>query len=287
MASDLTAVRRWFAEDLQLRVPVRQRAVIEAFAAVPRERFLGAGPWRVMHRPDQPFMTEDADPRWLYHDILVTIDAERNLNNGQPSLWAHVFDHLDLRAGERVMQIGTGTGYYSAVLAELVGPTGRITAVEHDAGLAARARDHLAPWPQVAVVAGDGRAHDPGEVDAIVVCAGSTHPAPLWLDRLADGGRLVMPLTGDSWWGFFLRAVRHGDRFAAGSIGPVGIFHCAGGRDPAAAERLKAALEALGREPVPIHTLHRGAPAAADADKVWYSGPGFWLEHAPAPRRLA
>jgi protein-L-isoaspartate(D-aspartate) O-methyltransferase len=76
------------------------------------------------------------------------------------------------------------------VLAEIVGREGRVVAVEHDAELAARARGNLEPWPQADVVAGDGRTHDPGEVDVVIVCAGSTHPAPRWLDRLAEGGAL-------------------------------------------------------------------------------------------------
>jgi len=280
---ELMAMRRWYAEDLRLRTPVRRNmSVVEAFAAVPRERFLGPGPWRILPdaRTDLPFTTPDDAPHWLYHDVLVTIDPARRLNNGLPSFWAHNLDHLDLQRGERVLQVGAGTGYYSALLGEIVGPRGRVTAVEHDEELAARARINVAPWRQVEVVAGDGRAHDAGEVDAIVVFAGSTHPAPLWLDRLAEGGRLIMPLTSENWWGFVLRALRHEDEFDAAALGWVGIFPCAGGRDDAAADRLAAALTdarcpATG---LPLRTLHRGEPRADEMDKVWYHAPGFWLE---------
>ncbi|HEV7982481.1 MAG TPA: methyltransferase domain-containing protein [Xanthobacteraceae bacterium] len=59
------------------------------------------------------------------------------------------------------MQVGSGTGYYAAVLAEIVGPNGRVIAVECDDDLAAKARDNLRPWAQVEVVHGDGRTHDP------------------------------------------------------------------------------------------------------------------------------
>jgi protein-L-isoaspartate(D-aspartate) O-methyltransferase len=287
---DLAKLRAWYAEDLRLRTPVlRNPSVVEAYAAVPRENFLGPGPWRILsdNRTDLPFQTPDASPHWIYHDVLVAIDPARALNNGMPSFWAHNFDHLDLARGERVLQVGAGTGYYSALLAEMVGPQGRVTAVEYDADLAARARENLAPWPQVEVVAGDGRAHDPGEVDAVVVFAGSTHPAPLWLERLAEGGRLVMPLTGENWRGFVLRTVRHGDDYDAASISGVGIFPCAGGRDDEAAKRLSRTLQLhyLGRGSagdLPIRALHRGEAAAEDADKVWYHAPGFWLERAIA-----
>jgi protein-L-isoaspartate(D-aspartate) O-methyltransferase len=269
---------------LRLRSPIlRNLSVVEAFAAVPRERFLGAGPWQILPdvRPNQPFLTPDDAPHWLYHDVLVAIDPARHLNNGMPSFWAHNLDHLDLQRGERVLQVGAGTGYYSAILAEMTGPHGRVTAVEYDAELATRARVNLEPWDHVEVVAGDGRAHDAGEVDAIVVFAGSTHPARLWLDRLADGGRLIMPLTAKDWWGFMLRAVRRQDAFEAAAIGGVGIFPCMGGRDEEAAGRLERILMGAlrGRAmDIPIQALHGGEPALGDADKVWYQAPGFWLE---------
>ena len=288
---DLARMRGWYAEDLRLRTPIRRNlSVADAFAAVPRERFLGPGPWRIISpvQLDQPFMTPDDAPHWLYHDVLVAIDPERRLNNGQPSFWAHNLDHLDLQRGERVLQVGAGTGYFSAVLAEIVGPRGRITAVEHDATLAARARSNLAPWRHVEVVAGDGCTHDPGEVDAVVVFAGATHPAPLWLDRLAEGGRLVMPLTGEDWWGFMLRAQRRGVAFDATAIGRVGIFPCAGGRDGAAVQELTQALKAAqtrAATDLPFRKLHRGEPGPDDA--AWYRAPGFWLEHAPPADAMA
>jgi len=297
------AQRSWYAEDLKLRAPVqRNMAIVEAFAAVARERFFGVGPWRILtEQLHGYFQTPDDDPRWIYHDVLVAIDHTRALNNGLPSLWARNFDHLDLRRDQRVMQVGAGTGYYAAVLAEIVGPGGRVIAVECDGELAAKARDNLRPWPQVEVVHGDGRTHDPGEVDAIIVFAGSTHPAPLWLDRLVSSGQLLMPLTGENWRGFMLRVTRCCDydanlivlptardrnRFDAVSVGPIGFFPCVGGRDEQAAKRLKDAFYELyrgsSRSEIPIEALHRGDPSPESMDKVWYHGPGFWLERKPS-----
>jgi protein-L-isoaspartate(D-aspartate) O-methyltransferase len=293
------AQRYWFAEDLKLRAPVRRNmAIVKAFAAVARERFLGPGPWRILpDRCDDYLQTPDNDPRWIYHDVLVAIDHTRGLNNGLPSFWARNFDHLDLKRDQRVMQVGAGTGYYAAVLAEIVGPNGHVIAVECHGELAERACLNLDPWRQVDVVHHDGRAHDPGEVDVIIVFAGSTHPAPLWLDRLAPGGQLLMPLTNENRWGFLLRATRCRDydaesivlppardqnRFDAVSIGGVGIFPCIGGRDEQAAKRFQEALDRLHRSTgfaeIPIAALHRGDPGSEVIDKVWYHGPGFWLE---------
>jgi len=94
------------------------------------------------------WITDDADPRRLCHDVLVAIDEIRRLTNGQPSLWASLFDQLGLALGDRVIHIGAGTGSYSAILAEIVGPSGRVAALEIDAGLAERARDNLRKaWP--------------------------------------------------------------------------------------------------------------------------------------------
>jgi protein-L-isoaspartate(D-aspartate) O-methyltransferase len=304
MSKEQVARRRWYAEDLRLQAPVQHNmAIVDAFAAVPRERFFGPGPWQIL--TDRPravqlrkdyIVTSDDDPRWLCHDVLVAIDPTRRLNNGLPSFWAYNLDQLHLTRGQRVLQVGAGTGYYTAILAEIAGPDGRVTAVEYDEELAARARVHLAAWPQVAVVHGDGRTHDPGEVDAVIVFAGSTHPAPLWLDRLALGGELLMPLTGEKGWGFLLLATRPAvqdaaggalpgardhDRFEARSIGGVGIFPCAGGHDAEAAKRFSELAHGSMAD-IPIAALHRGDPGPEAADSVWYRGPGFWLERVLA-----
>jgi len=148
MGHEGMAQRHWYAEDLKLRAPVRRNmAIVEAFATVARERFLGPGPWRIRpERRNDYLQTPDDNPHWIYHDVLVAIDHTRGLNNGLPSFWAHNFDHLDLKRDQRVMQVGAGTGYYTAVLAEIVGANGRVIAVECDGELAARARINLDPW---------------------------------------------------------------------------------------------------------------------------------------------
>ena len=277
---DIVAARRWYAEDLRCKTPVlRNPDVIDAFAAVPREPFVGPGPWRIIPYPYQePFVTPDSDPRWLYHDVLVSIDPSRNLNNGMPSFWARNFEHLDITSGERVLQIGAGTGYYSAVLAEIVGPGGHVTAVEIDPGLAAQAIHNLTPWPQVDVISSDGRTIGAGAFDVVIVFAGCTHPAPQWLDGLVEGGRLLLPLTTESWSGFLLGVTRRGRSFAASSLGGVSIYPCVDGRDEQAGRRLKTALDGIAPGDVPISALHRTDPSPADAARVWYQAPGCWLE---------
>jgi protein-L-isoaspartate(D-aspartate) O-methyltransferase len=224
---------------------LRSLAVVEAFAAVPRERFVGSGPWRVRSSVDRAdyWTTKDADPRHVYRDVLIALDEARALNNGQPSLWASLLDHLNLAPCEHVLHLGCGTGYYSAILAELVGPQGVVVALEIDKKLAEQARSALEPWRQATVITGDGASYEPARVDAIVVSAGATHPPAVWLDPLSPGGRLLLPLTAEDRDGVMLLVTRRDtDAFAARLICPAGFIEFAGVRDPEAQRRLKTAL---------------------------------------------
>jgi protein-L-isoaspartate(D-aspartate) O-methyltransferase len=286
MRHSIEAARQSYAEELRFTAKLRARPVIDAFAAVPRERFFGPGPWRILSpmAMSEYWTTEDADPRHLYHDVLIAIDEARRLNNGQPSLWARMYDQLELSRGDHVVHVGAGIGYYSAILADIVGIAGRVTAIEIDPMLAARAKQNLAAaWPQATVVAADGFLFQPDRpADAIVVNAGVTHFSPVWLDALAaENGRLLVPLTNaERWGGFLIITRRAGDscRYPARFIGRVGIIPCVGERDPAAEERLSAAL-ARG-DFTAIRSLRR-APDEPD-HTCWLAGEGWWLSTAPA-----
>ncbi len=196
--SDLDARRRFYAEDIQLLANLRTAALVEALAAVPREAFLPPGPWTYRSESDmsrEPRVTPDASPRWLYHNVAIAIDPGRQLFNGAPSILGLAMDALALTPGARVLHVGTGPGYYTALMAYCVGRGGRVLGIEVDPALAASARAHLADWPSAVVVEGDGRDLRGGTFDAILINAGVTHPLPAWLDALAPGGRMVLPLT--------------------------------------------------------------------------------------------
>ena len=93
---DVAAARRTYAEALRAECLLSKR-LTAAFASVPREDYLGPGPWRRLV-PGGPYeTTPDADPCRLYQDALFAIDEERLLNNGQPSGLATWFDALDLQ----------------------------------------------------------------------------------------------------------------------------------------------------------------------------------------------
>ena len=106
------------------------------------------------HAPDPA--TASANPAFLYLDRVVGILPERHLNDGQPSLHAKLIAEASPQAGEHVVHIGAGTGYYTAIMAHLVGPSGKVTGIELDPGLAERARDNLSSYPDVDVVCGNG-----------------------------------------------------------------------------------------------------------------------------------
>jgi protein-L-isoaspartate(D-aspartate) O-methyltransferase len=104
-----------------------------------------------------------------------------------------------------------------------------------DPDLAARARDNLAGYPNVEVHAVDGAAFDPGECDAILINAGVTHPHAAWLDRLCEGGRMVLPLTvamgATLGKGVVAKITREAGSFSARVITFVVICSCTAVRD--------------------------------------------------------
>ncbi len=128
----------------------------DAYATVPREAYLGPGPWPLLRWPGGYLTTPDADPAWLYSDILVGIVTERRLNNGQPSAHATWIGAAAPASGEHVVHVGAGVGYYSAIMSHMAGPSGALTAIEFDPDLASRAAANLAHLPGARVLQGDG-----------------------------------------------------------------------------------------------------------------------------------
>jgi protein-L-isoaspartate(D-aspartate) O-methyltransferase len=270
-------VRAWYAEELRVVGGVESEALVRAFATVPREDFLGSGPWR-MHRGGAQGgyrSTPDCDPRHVYHNVVVALDEARRINNGQPSLWGFALDRLGVAAGETVLHLGCGTGYYSAILAELVGTGGHVTAVEQDSGLAERARAALGGWRQVALVQADGASFTAGPQDVVVVSAGATHPLAEWLSALRPGGRLLFPLTSQRLGGFMAKVTRAGtgERLVAELLCRAWFIPFSGARDAALDTRLATAIEAGHDDLVRSLRLDKHVPDGS----CWLHGEGFCL----------
>lgn len=247
----LKTVRLCFAEEIRFKAELRSEKLAEAFGVIPREHFLGPGPWKVAENYGYT-TTEDDDPRQLYHDSLFAIDPERKLNNGHPSSLAGWIDALDLQPGDRVVHIGCGVGYYSAIMAYVVGPAGFVLAIEVDPELAARARRNLSSMKNVEVMEADGIHYAFGEADAVFVNAGVTHPQLAWLDPLPPGGRLLFPLTvtryifeeSESSGGKMVLVAKRGrERFAARIVSNVSIYPAESGRDASFEPALREALQ--------------------------------------------
>ncbi len=227
--------------------------------------------------------TEDADPRHVYHDALIALDEARGINNGQPSLWALLLDELVIRTGESVLHLGCGTGYYTAIIAELVGSAGKVTAVEIDGGLAEKACAALALWPQVTVRNADGSRGGFDPVDVIVVSAGATHPLQSWLDALNPGGRLLFPMTTtrDGPGAAILVARGANGAFAAHFVCRVGFIPFEGARDRVISRRLTAAFRRDGG--AGVNSLRRDTH---DKDETcWLHGKAWCLSRL-APRGI-
>jgi protein-L-isoaspartate(D-aspartate) O-methyltransferase len=237
---NLSVVRQAYARQILALAGIGGNDPLErAFAAVPRERFLGDPPWQLARFGSYQSLP-GTDPVLAYQDVLFALSPQQSINNGSPSLHAAALNALAPRDGERVAHIGAGTGYYSAVLAELVGIRGRVTAVEFDPDLFRRAEICLRDLPNVEVVHGDGASWPDREVDCVYVNFASHRPADRWIEALADGGRLVFPLgapssrsQGQTSEGAALCITRRAGGFSVRSLGPA-YFICAEGllREP-------------------------------------------------------
>jgi protein-L-isoaspartate(D-aspartate) O-methyltransferase len=246
--------------------------LVAAFSAVPRENYVGRGPWEVFVGSGY-LTTISSDPRLLYQDIVIGLATDRGINNGQPSLHARCLAACAPVAGETVVHIGAGTGYYTAVLAQLVGGNGKVFALEIQSDLAARACANLAHLSNVSVSAASATEGSLPNCDVLYVNAGATHPIPSWLDALNIGGRLIFPLTPNEGFGCMLLVTRHGDNaYAASAVTRAAFIPCIGARDEAASKSIASALERQSLKSV--RSLRRDDSADQTA---WCVGSGWWL----------
>src|SRR5260370_42407511 len=123
--AELEIIRHAYARQVMAAAEVSDSQVEAAFAAVRREDFLGAGPWQIVRWGGGYRTTPSRDPVYLYDDVVVAVVPSRNLNNGQPSFLAALIAGAAPRLGEHVVHVGAAVGSYTAILARLVGQSGR------------------------------------------------------------------------------------------------------------------------------------------------------------------
>ncbi len=185
-----------------------------AFRRVPRHRFLpGEDP--VLAYRDEAFVT--------HHDA----QGRPTSSSSQPTIMALMLEQLAVERGHHVLEIGAGTGYNAALLAELVGPAGEVVTVDIDEAVADEARGHLdrAGYGRVRVVTADGAAGlaERAPFDRVVATVGVWDLAPAWFEQLAENGRLLIPLC----LGGLYRSVafvRQEDRLVSDSVLACGFM---------------------------------------------------------------
>jgi protein-L-isoaspartate(D-aspartate) O-methyltransferase len=195
--------------------------------------------------------TPTDDPIHVYQNVLFAVDRKKQINNGEPFLHGQLLGALAPARGNVALHIGCGTGYYTAILAHLVGPSGKVIAYEIEPELGRRAVENLKPWENVEVRLASGVNDDLPRCDAIYVNAGATRPVARWLDALNEGGKLLFPLIGSQGRGVALLLTRFqhdvifiGDRasITAKVICHCGFVACRDAYDQVEAARVSAAF---------------------------------------------
>lgn len=197
MTDKVVSARREYARQFAAAAGSSDARLEDIVAGVPREDFVGPGPWTIVVHPwrgrgeSRRFVTPDKDPSHLYTNSLVALDSHRN--NGEPFLHAAWIGRVKPEPGEIVTHIGAGTGYYTAILSRLVMPRGEVFAYEIDAKLAGRAIANLKSYDNVTIGHADGVTAELPPSDIIYVNAGAVAPPVAWLKALRPGGRLIFP----------------------------------------------------------------------------------------------
>lgn len=248
----------------------------EAFATVPREAFLGPGPWavvagRALTAGNGKIMTPSADPVHIYQDVLVALDAGKGINNGEPSLHAMWIGRIAPRPDEAVTHIGAGTGYYTALLARLVAP-GPVTAFEMEADLAARATKNLETYDNVSVIQGDAVTGDVPPSDVIYVNAGVVAPPAAWLRALKAGGRMIFPWRPSQGVGLAVMVTRTDKGFACDPFMRSWFIPCVGASAAGPAAKIPDLQKAARSRSIWL-TSNRAPDRTATAiiGDVWFS----------------
>jgi protein-L-isoaspartate(D-aspartate) O-methyltransferase len=226
----LREIRRFFAKQMAAASKSGDPRFERIVELVPREAFLPPGPWRIMVN-GQYLETPSADPIYLYQNGLVALDAAKGINNGEPFLHAAWIGAAAPTAGDTICHVGTGTGYYTALLSMLALPGGQVEAFEIDEKLAAKARRNLAPFENVSVTHGDATRLPLPPSDLIYINAGVVAPPLSWLEALRPGGRMIFPWRPTEGIGLAILITRRDRGFEVRPLMPSWFIPCVGASD--------------------------------------------------------
>jgi protein-L-isoaspartate(D-aspartate) O-methyltransferase len=207
-----TRLRETLVAQLERAGVLRSPAVAAAMRAVPRHLFLP------MVRAEETYADQA---------IALKVDGDEILSSiSQPSMIVQMLELLEVRPGDRILEVGTGSGYNAALLSHLAGPAGSVTSIELDPEMYQRASRTLAElgYDRVRVLGGDGAAgSDSAQTyDRAAITARCDDIPSSWWDALRDGGRMVIPLRLPAAGEFAIGFERRGDRLHG-----VGAHPCA------------------------------------------------------------
>jgi protein-L-isoaspartate(D-aspartate) O-methyltransferase len=172
-------------DELKSRGWIQTLRIEAAFRAVLRHHFLPGRKLEEVYSDQVVPTKQDQEGQWIS-------------SSSQPTIMAIMLEQLGLEPGHKVLEIGAGTGYNAALMAHIVGETGRVITVDIDEDLVEAAREHLAlaGFEQVEVVRADGGYGyaDAAPFDRIILTVGAPDITPAWLDQLKPNGRIVLPL---------------------------------------------------------------------------------------------
>jgi protein-L-isoaspartate(D-aspartate) O-methyltransferase len=188
-AAESARLRQLLVEQLKARGVLHSEALEQALLRVPRELFL-------------PDIAEREGLERIYtDDAIVTKRGSHGApisSSSAPSMMAIMIEQLELHQGLRVLEIGAGTGYNAALLAELVGDSAAITTIDIEPDVVEQAQRNLASagYAAITVLCADGAEGAPNlaPFDRIELTVAADDIAPTWMDQLSPGGRLVLPL---------------------------------------------------------------------------------------------
>ncbi|MBX4954523.1 protein-L-isoaspartate O-methyltransferase family protein [Rhizobium lentis] len=234
----LEAVRRLNARMMAAATGSPDGRFERTFELVPREAFLGPGPWHIAVHPwkksyrHRYIETPSDDPVHVNQNVLVALDRAKGINNGEPLLHAGWLGSVNPQRGEVVTHIGAGSGYYTAILSMLTLPNGSVHAFEIDEDLAERARENLVPFEDVSVTHGDATMLTLPPSDLIYVNAGVVAPPVHWLQSLRPGGRMIFPWRPSEDIAVTMLITRGKTELSARPLMPAWFIPCIGASDP-------------------------------------------------------
>lgn len=229
--ANLNAIRRSFAKEMARVSASPDQRLEEVFYNVHREDFLPPGPWKLLVE-GRYIETPDSDPRHVYQNSAIALDARKGINNGEPHLHAMWIGAAAPKPAEIITQIGLGMGYYSAILSLLVQPGGRLTGFEIESDLAETARRNLAGFENVSVVVGDAVSRELPPSDVVYVSAAIAGPPESWLTALRPGGRLIFPWRPTVEVALAMLVTRVAKGFEAKPLMSSWFIPCAGASSP-------------------------------------------------------